>query len=284
MAERKKRYWNYITIEQVKEMAKEATTESVWNGELETEQLGSSEVLAGKKLRFEYMNGSMAEYEFYDKRYLAWTDGDGVWHKDAYSAVPGPDHDEIVFLHHYKAGFDLPRCCNMVIDLETGLVTAVEAVAGNIEIPREVSHDILFGQIAGFNVPANALRHTYTTELVGKAIHWGAPNATRPGIKYIFSSPHYCTYVMRFANEDTYWMATLPAEQIKIKSGLYFMPVVEARQTGFQLNMLMNLDTMRDCQSGFGVGASGPAEHPDRLEMHLHAGRCGSYTTMDTIL
>lgn len=284
MAERKKRHWNFYSMDQVRQMAAEATTESVWNGELETEQHGSSEILAGKKLRFEFENGKVMEYVFHDKRYLAWCADGGGWHQDVYSAVPGPDHDEIVFLHHYKAGFELPKCCNMVIDLENGLVTAVDATAGDPDRPREVYHDILFGQIAGFSVPADALRHTYTTELVGKAIYWGAPNAARPGIKYIFSSPHYCTYVMRFSNEDTYWMASLPAEQIKIKSGLYFMPVIEERQTGFQLNMLMNLDTLRDCQSGFGVGSSGPAERPDRIEMHLRTGRCGSYTTMDTVL
>jgi hypothetical protein len=284
MPERKRRHWNYFTMDQVMEIASEATSESVWNGELETEQIGSSAILAGRILRLEFTNGKVMEYEFHDKRYLSWRVDDSGWHKDAYSAVLGPGHEEIVFLHHYKAGFDLPQCSNMVIDLETGLVTAIEATAGDPDSPREVCHDILFGHIAGFDVPASALRHAYTTELVGKAIYWKAQNTTRPGIKYIFSSPDYYTYAMRFANEDTYWMATHPADQIKIKNGLYLMSVVEARQTGFQLNMLMNLDTMRDCQSGFGVGASGPAEHPDRLEMHLHEGRYGSYTTMDTVL
>jgi len=83
---------------------------------------------------------------------------------------------------------------------------------------------------------------------------------------------------MKFRDTNECWMATNPADYLKLKEGLYIMSVVEERQPGVQLVMLMNLNIMRDVQSCFGIG--GTTEEGNHIETWMHANRKGRFVEM----
>lgn len=87
---------------------------------------------------------------------------------------------------------------------------------------------------------------------------------------------------MRFPATNECWMATNPCDNLKRKANLYLMPVIEARQAGFQLKMLMNLDCMLDVQTGFGIG--GTSDEPLRLEVWMRSNRAGTFVDPATDL
>ncbi len=273
MLERKLRRWPYLTMDEVK--AKNAASSSllIWNDDLESEMLDSSDRLVGKTVSFTFEDGVKREYYFDDIRNLHWSEG-AEKIADVYNAAPVPGHDEMLYLHHYRSGNELPQCSDIVFDFETGYAVDVEAFVGNPENPREVMHSIRFGSLDGVIAPEGAFKPEYTSELVGKSVYWKHPGGEGKGIQYIFSSQKYYTYCMRFLNAGQVWMSTNPADYIKIKDGLYFMTVLEERQTGVQLCMLMNLDILSDVQTGFGIG--GPVETSNRLETWMRSKREGS--------
>lgn len=291
MLERKARRWDVMTLEEVRDFTKDATTLSVWNDDLQHEMLVRSDRLAGTQMRFVFEDGFEIFYDFSDDRHLRWTTPDGMSAEEIYNASPVPGHNEMMMLHHYRSGFDLPHCIDIVFDFDTGYATAIDAQLGQPASPREVIHSIRLGHIDGITVPTDAVKPHFTSELIGKAVYWrhpGGSSGSRPGrtpgrgIKYIFSSQKYYTYCMRFAATNECWMATNPCDYLKLKDNLYLMSVIEERQTGFQLNMLMNFDLMRDVQTGFGLG--GPDEQHKRLEVWMRSNREGTFAEAGTDL
>lgn len=281
MTVRRNRRWNYLSDEYVRNVAQTATTESAWNDDLTHPMLVSTDRMAGKNITITFDDGAVWKYEFIDERHLRWEYGDGMKGEDIYNAAPAPGFDDILFVHHYRAGQDLPRCTDMIVELDTGFVTAIDAKIGNPTAPREVVRNFRFGSIDGIEAPAGAVKPDYTKELIGKAVYWRHPDTnSRRGIKYIFSSNLYYTYVMHQNEAGTCWMATHPCDYIKIRDDLYLMSPIEERQTGMQLVMLMNLDIMRDIQTGFGMGFLN--DEIDRLESWMRSGRVGEWTVMET--
>lgn len=276
------RRWKFFTLEQVKEMARNTTPESVWIDTPASPVYASSDILAGTKLRFEPYEGIAINYEFLDETQLEWNYDGEEKQKDLYRVTTLPGHEEIVFLHHFMAGFELPRSIDIIFDTTTGFATVVEAALGKPENPRDVMRSVFFGKIAGMNTPENAFHPCFTTELMGKAFFWSNPNSNVPIIKYIIGAPNYYTYAMQIGQEH-YWVATNPCEYVKIKEGVYLMSILESRQSGFLLNTLMNFDIMRDVQSGFGLGTDGPKEAPNIIETFLRRGRHGKFTTTDVL-
>jgi len=276
MLKRKERRWDILPMEYVKELAKTTTSESIWGENFSRPNLVTSDRLAGKTMKFIYDDGGVWNYTFFDERHLHWAAPDGTEGDDLYNATPCPGFENVIFFHHYRAGLDLPRCADVIFDLDTGYVTLFDAYIGHPGNPREVVHDIRFGVIDGVEIPEGAMKHHFTNELTGKAIHWSHDERPR-GIQYIFSSCRYYTYAMKFGESEC-WMATNPADYLKLKEGLYIMSVVEERQPGVQLVMLMNLNIMRDVQSCFGLG--GTREEGPHIETWMHANRKGRFVEM----
>ena len=92
--------------------------------------------------------------------------------------------------------------------------------------------------------------HAYTSELVGKAIIWDY-GAGFTQVKHIYNSNLFYTYSMDTA--DGPWMATNPADYIKVRDHFYIFSFVEERQPGLQMLLLINLDTLHDIGCVFGV-------------------------------
>ncbi len=275
MIKRKERRWDYLPIEHIHELAKTATTESVWNDDLNNPMLISSDAFVGKKLKFVFDCGMVWEYEFDDIRHMHWSVNGEKTGEDIYNIDSAPGYEHVYVMHHYRSGYDVPKCADVVFDMETGYVTAIDAALGVEVNPREVEHKILFGKVDGITTPEGAEKPHFTDELVGKAMYWKHADSNSKGIKYVFSSPVYYTYVMHQVDAGTCWMATNPADYIKLKDNFYLLTVIEERQTGFQLAMFMNLKLMTDIQTGFGMG--GPTEKSNRLETWMRSGRVGRF-------
>ena len=280
MLERQARRWEYLSLDQIKELAKNTTSETIWGENLSRPNMVTSDILAGKEMNFIYDDGTWS-YRFLDERHLHWQAPDGTSGDDLYNATLCPGEDSIVFFHHYRAGLELPKCVDMILDLSTGYTTLFDAFLGNPDCPREVLHTIRFGKVEGIKTPAGAEKPDFTDELTGKSIYWAHDEKSR-GIQYIFSSCQYYTYSMVNREKKSCWMATNPADYIKVKDGLYIVSVIEERQPGVQLVMLMNLNIMRDVQSCFGIGGTIAEGH--RAETWMHANRFGRYGQMWTDL
>lgn len=276
MLARQQRRWAQFTMDTVKDIAKNTTSEIIWGENLQRPNMVTDSVLAGKEMKFIYDNGEW-NYKFKDERHLHWQAPDGTEGDDLYNATVCPGDDNVVFLHHYRAFLDLPRAVDVIMDLGTGYTILFDAYMGNPVCPREVLHDIRFGRIDGVAVPEGVEAPGFTNDLTGKSIYWAHDERER-GIQYIFSSCQYYTYTMINRAEKTCWMATNPADYLKVKDGIYIMSVIEERQPGVQLVMLMNLNIMRDVQSCFGCG--GTVDEGPHLETWMHANRKGRFVEM----
>lgn len=282
MLKKMERRWIQISLDQVKQFGREWNTETVWHDALQHEMLETSDKLAKKKnLKIDFEDGTVWTYEFLDERHLKWEVSDGRKGEEIYNACTAPGYDEVLCLHHY-CSLEIPGCVDMYIDLENGWATVVDAHLGHPEDPREVWRQVLFGKIEGME-QNEAKKPCFTDDLTGKAIRWRHPGTTSEGIKYIFSSCNYYTYAMKTPAKGVCWMATNPAEYVKIQDNLYLCAVVEQRQTGVQLCMLMNLETLTDVQSEFGLGGStDEKEKLPWLETFQRKGREGIMDSMAT--
>lgn len=272
MLNRKYRRWRYLTLGDIKEIGKKFDTKSVWHDAMENPMMKTSDKLSGKKMQFEFENGLIWSYEFIDERNLIWETNDGRRGEEIYNASEAPGYPDIIYLHHY-CSLEIPSCADLFIDFERGYALLFDASLGQEDNPREVRRDIRFGKIVGAETKDEA--PAYTDDLTGKCIRWKAPGSAggSRGIKYIFSSCRYLTYVMKFAATGECWMATNPCDYLKLRDDLYICSTIEERQTGVELIMLMNTTLMTDVQTEFGMG--GADERNSRLQTSMRSGREG---------
>lgn len=272
------RRWNNVTFDVLREKAIGVNTENIWRiDDITRDTIIESEALVGRKYRFLF-NDRYMDYIFIDNHHLTWSLNGGELHEEYYKATPGPDHDEIVMVHHFMTGREFPASFDIILNLETGYVIGEDSIVGHPAYPREVVRKLWIGQVENFLIPPNAFKPELTNDLVGKAVFWRNPKLERPAIKYVFSAPEYCTYIMRWKEDNTYFMSSCPCEYVKVADGLYLCALIEQRQAGFHMFTLMNFKTMHDIQTGFGF-----ANDPDEYRIHMRCGRVGEWTTMDTI-
>ena len=281
MLQRKERRWQLLTLDEVKAMGREVDTETIWHDALTGPLLVTSDRLAGKTMRFLFTDGPSWTYEFHDERHLRWKTDDGREGEDIYNASPAPGYENILFLHHYCT-MEIPACVDLIMDLDSGYAVIFDASLGHPDSPREVTRRIRFGVIEGVTPGPDAERPCWTDDLTGKAIRWRSAQRPGGGIKYIFTSCNYLTYVMKFRGENTCWIGTNPCDYIRLRDDLYIASTIEERQTGVELVMLMNLSMLTDVQTTFGIG--GTIEQGIRLETTMHSGRIGSWEPMATDL
>ena len=148
-----------------------------------------------------------------------------------------------------------PTAHTLVLDCNTGLVTLCIAKAGMIAAePRDITREFFFGITQGYQDMGE--RHSFTEDLVGTSIYWTYSVVRDIRIKHIYSSPRYYTYQMTNAKGQC-WMATNPADFLKIGEGFYVFSFLEDRQVGTQGFFLINMNTLHDVGSFFGIHAHG---------------------------
>ena len=243
-----------------------------------------AEAILGQRLELSFPNDATLTLSFRSETELAWDDSDGAQGSGFYRALSAPGCPKVVFVHQYRDGLWPPTCVDLVLDLETGYATVVIAQLGGDERPREAVHTIRFGEITGIPHPADAEPHGYTTDLIGKAIHWEMPAFTKkPPIKHIYLSPLY--YGIFMTREDgTCYMAADPADYIRIRGNLYLVSVIEARRSGIQLNFLINTDLLEDVVGHFGISAGNErGQDEPKIVCTVMTGRKGTFVPMETL-
>lgn len=266
------RRWKHLTSEEVQAKVDGSTPEIYANGGLANGPYKPEycKNLIGMKFELCFDDFLNIHYEFKELHELIWKT-DKEEHMEYYM---GHEFGEgIYFIHHFVKGSKPGEVVTLVIDTVKGLVTMCRGELGNELAPREMLHDFYFGIIAGYSsYPPK--KHHFTSDLVGKAIEWDYGKEMHP-IKHVYSTEYYYTYVMR--QEDRCWVASNPADFVKISDHLYIFSFIEERQAGIQGLFLINTDTLHD------VGCFSGINGMDNFECYT-VGAKGVWTTMETYL
>ena len=158
-------------------------------------------------------------------------------------------------MQQYVQGSAPPTAHSLVIDTETGLVTLCLATIGVPAAAREVSRTWHFGLIEGYADPG--YRHAHTTELVGKAVFWTYYEKEQVRVKHIYSAPLYYSYTMLDPATGNCWMASNPADYVKITDDVFIFSFVEERQGGTQGFFVINTKELHAVGSFFGLQPHG---------------------------
>ena len=260
MRKRWPRTWTPLTEEQVHTIVNDTPVEQFSKGGMgEGPYMPPySEALNGVSMTFAFPEGKIY-YEFVEKNLLRWHDGDGNWHDEfCFMAEFEPG---IFFIRHIRTIEPTRGTATLVWDRNTGLVTICREKFGNYRAPREIDRDFWFGEQFDEAYPREGEKHHYDdTMLVGKSIRWSYfPD--REAIQHIYSSPLYYTYVMRPG--DMEWIATNPANYVKINDHLCIFSFIEERQTGVQGFFLINTETLHDVGAFLGVNGE------DKFECYM---------------
>ncbi len=174
---------------------------------------------------------------------------DGEEEKKCFVNVKTMDK-EVYFLNFLVPGYATSRQITLITDMVSGCATVVDAHIGTPNSNIDVDRDFYFGRLEGDF--AGGELHGFTTELLGKSIIWNyGPNIIK--IKHIYNCDVYYTY--ENVSSNGIWMATNPADYVKIRDGLYLFSFVEERQVGLQAIFLIDLTRMHDIGSFYGAGS-----------------------------
>ncbi len=253
--ERLVRQWTQMTPVDVQTLADTTPPERYSKGGMYAEGPWNSpetEVLIGREFKASFPSGERFTFRFTGKNAVVWTENGGEEHEDFCQAHLCPGYDMIYFVNMFCHGSKPPRALTFVIDDERGLITLVDAHIGVPWSAIDVGRTFHFGRIDGSGEEYPL--HSFTTDMIGKAIIWDyGPQA--PNVKHIYTMPMYYTYIMM--RDDACWVASNPADYVKIRDGLYLFGFIEERQSGLQSLFLMNLDLLHDVGAFFGVNIRG---------------------------
>lgn len=202
--------------------------------------------LNGKKLVFR-SEELVFQFEILSGNELFFTDSHSahVFCKGNVKTLDG----EVFFVNHLVPGYDFCRQITLVADMKSGYATVCDAHFGTPYSNIDVGRDFYFGKLDGV-FPEKGEPHHFTTEMLGKAVIWDY-GVGPIELKHIYSSNLYYSYSMK--TENGAWMATNPADYIKVRDQYYIFSFVEERQPGLQALFLMDFGKMHDVGSFFGV-------------------------------
>ena len=222
--------------------------------------------LSGKRYRLTMDETGEVDIRFIDGKRLEYTQN-GVTHQTAYECAKGAD---VVYFVNFEFTVDRLRTnITVILDLETRLVTVLNTYAGfNPDNPTMCKTDADFGAIdlPGYALPLK--RHGYTTDLIGKRIHWRyAPDFSiihhyyHPNfIRIAFTKEAY-TLLGAQQLEEQWQFINKPYDEktlyIKIREHLYVVQVVEQSMSrrntvGNSMMFLMNTEHLHDVGRSFG--------------------------------
>ncbi|MDR1531622.1 MAG: NAD(P)H-binding protein [Clostridiales bacterium] len=209
--------------------------------------------------------------------------------------------DELTYFVNFELADVKPRTnITLVIDLEQRLVTFVRSITNfNEKYPYLIKSEFDFGalDIPGYPLPFS--RHGYTTDLIGKRIHWRY--TPKWEIIHVYYNPYYMrgTFppdtpafrsVQPLTPEEAEEWAKHPYDEptayIKIKDGIYLISCVEQNMsrrglTGNSLLFLMDLKRMHDVGRSF--GHTGQKEGNVRGENYLFSAY-GEFVPSDGVI
>ena len=205
-----------------------------------------SAALNGKTLTFRG-EGRVFGFEIISENELRFTENSAT-PKACFCKIKTLDN-EVFFINHLVPGVECSRQITVIADLKTGFATVCDAHLGTENSNIDVDREFIFGKLDG--AYEGGEMHHFTIELVGKAVEWDYGTGIID-IKHIYHSNLFYSYCAN--TRQGAWMATNPADYIKIKNNLFVFSFVEERQVGLQAVFLIDLDRMHDVGSFYGFG------------------------------
>ena len=233
--------------------------------------------LTGRSFTLEFDDGYDRELVFRDRRTLTFGTA-GAEKEYAYECLK-------IAKGCYFVNFEDPELrprlgITLVLDLEQDLVTmALAHLYTNPKIPGMPSCDYVFGGIRRADGSVPAIRHGYTTDLVGKSVDW---NYGYFDIAHVYATEHYYRVsfsprgLARAVRGRPELAKPDPAERkpsrqdvyedycsvIRIRDRIYLVGLLEtvkARRSGHgnSILVLMDLDEMHDVGRSFGSNNEG---------------------------
>ena len=269
-ATRMVRHWNKLTKEEIQKIVDETSVEqySMSNMQKGEYMLPFSDKLVGRAFTISFSEELFIKYSFSSQHNLSWSENNSTEAVEYYQALEL--RENVFLIHHLRKGTKPQQCVTLIINLNDSLVTAVMAQIGNYQSNREVQHQFLFGELAGEKITAPSLRNCFTDELIGKIIDWTYIEGVFSA-RHIYISEDFYTYM--FLNYNNSWAASNPADYIKISDNLYLFTWLEERQAGIQGLCLMDLNTMHDVGSFFGINSE------DKFECYTFGAK-GTYGSL----
>ena len=207
--------------------------------------------LVGLVLIFMCTEGKRFVFRFVDINKV-WFKEEGEKDKSCYCNVKTMDN-EVYFVNFLVPGYATSRQITLIADMVSGSATVVDAHVGTEHSNIDVDREFYFGQL--FKDGTDFVRgelHGFTLDLLGKSIIWEySPNIIK--IKHIYNCDIYYTYKNLTAQGT--WMATNPADYVKIRDGLYLFSFVEERQVGIQAIFLIDMARMHDIGCFYGISS-----------------------------
>ena len=238
----------------------------------------------GKKYFVEFITGDTLRWGEYGKTGTT----------EYYECAKGGDG---VYFVNFELAAVAPRTnLTLILDVSERLLTLVKTIAAyDPQYPYLCDSEFVFGaiHIPGFDLPEK--RHAYTSDLLGKRIHWHYS----PQLEIIHV--YYATDYMRIAfpekkiwntlREDfADWIEREPYDEkaafIKVRDGLYIVSCVEQNkskrgETGN--SMLFLIDTVRVHDVGRSFGYTGLQEGKVHPENYVF-GAYGNFIYSDGVL
>ncbi len=230
---------------------------------------------AGREFTLRYDNGGPALFHrFLDEHKLVWSMDGGEEHEEYYEAL---QIDKSVFLLAYlRRGSRPATSFTAVLDMEMNLTTLILSSMGTPQAAREVSQRIWHGVIDRDGMPAPlAWRHHSTRDLVGRSMGWSYRDDMTS--QHIFGAPNAIAWVI-LQGPGSGLLGCAPCKYYKINDHLYLYSWVESMGSGQQGVVLMNLRTMHDVGTFYGI------HHGQEFEFYTYGARAynlGSYDTKD---
>jgi hypothetical protein len=235
--------------------------------------------LVGKKFELVLDNGYDYELSFTDRKNLSYGLIDGEKKVYAYDCLKA--EDDTYFVNMEMVG-ETPRTgLSFILDMEQSLVTVEYVRVGtNPKLPKLPETEIIFGAIRREDGTIPTIRHGYTTDMIGTAIHWRYGTLQ---VVHVYSSERYYRLTIPkeeierrramapegermedFFNKERVYEE--PSDYIKIKDGIYVFSMTESmmcreRGQGNNLLFLMNLNRMYDVGRSFGHNGEGQPEN-----------------------
>ena len=229
--------------------------------------------LAGKQFMLIMDNEDNYVVNFVSGTYLEWSTFDSKELK-RYSYECTKIDDITYFVNfEYREGESRVNP-TLILDFEQRLVTIVKTrVRFNAKYPTMTDADYSFGAIATDGFPLPSIRHGYTTDLVGKRIHWHYAPDTE--IIHVYYSPNAIriTFPPRpplpqgnaplVLSEDAIDFITNgydePTTYIRIKDHIYVVSTCEKHKamrglSGNSMLFLMDVERVHDVGRSFGHG------------------------------
>lgn len=235
--------------------------------------------LVGRTLELVMDTGRDYVITFSDRQRLSFGEKGTEAAEYAYDCLKA--EEDTYFVNFEITGAQPRTGLSFVLDMEQSLVTACRCTVGeNPRYPRMCKPRIYFGAIRREDGTLNELRHGFTDDMVGKAIHWRYGDVE---VLHVYSSERYYRITQtregmeklrtqkpeifeRLAKREREGVYEEPCNMIKIKDGIYVFEINEetanrSRGGGNDLFFLMNLDRLYDVGRSFGYSDQGIPEN-----------------------